>query len=208
MLFRILALLASLAFSFAAEAQVRIVAIGDSQIRGKGVPEADAYPAKLERALKAKGHNVVVSNAGINGDTTSGVLARLDHDVPQGTRIAIVSVGANDIVLHNARRAATVNNLKSIVERLRARGVEVLVFGLGGGKTSKLGTPDPNESSLLQAAGATVMPAMQAGLFSDPQMHVEASWQTGTEWHLNAQGYDIVVQRSLPAVEGIVTKVK
>src|SRR6266446_4609065 len=62
-------------------AEIRIVALGDSGIRGKGVPESQAYPAQLEAALRARGHQVTVTNQGVNGDTTTGVLARLDAEV-------------------------------------------------------------------------------------------------------------------------------
>ena len=65
-------------------AEVRIVALGDSGIRGKGVPENQAYPAQLEAALRSRGYQVTVTNQGINGDTTAGVLARLDGAVAPG----------------------------------------------------------------------------------------------------------------------------
>ena len=74
--------LATLAFSAAlgaaAVAQAQIVAIGDSNIAGKGVASSDNYPTKLEKALRARGYKGAVTNAGISGDTTQGVLARLD----------------------------------------------------------------------------------------------------------------------------------
>jgi len=57
-------------------------------------------------------------------------------------------------------------------------------------------------------SGCFVLPPFQAGLSDDPKFHVESSWQTGTEWHLNAAGYAIVVERSLPVVERILAKVK
>src|SRR5258708_39655346 len=79
-------------------AEVRIVALGDSGIRGKGVPESQAYPAQLEAALRARGHQVTVTNQGVNGDTTSGSLARLDSAVPPGTNIVILKIGINDLV--------------------------------------------------------------------------------------------------------------
>src|ERR1700757_3889265 len=82
-------------------AEVRIVALGDSGIRGKGVPESQAYPAQLEAALKARGHEVTVTNQGVNGDTTAGVLARLDSAVPPGTNIVILKIGVNDLVLRH-----------------------------------------------------------------------------------------------------------
>jgi acyl-CoA thioesterase-1 len=76
---------------------ILITAIGDSNIAGKGVSSSDAYPAKLERALRAKGYDVRVLNNGITGDTTKGVLSRLSSAAPKGTQVAIVWVGINDL---------------------------------------------------------------------------------------------------------------
>jgi lysophospholipase L1-like esterase len=45
---------------------IQIVAVGDSNIAGKGVSSSENYPAKLERALRARGYDVHVANAGIN----------------------------------------------------------------------------------------------------------------------------------------------
>ena len=81
----------------AASAQpIRIVAFGGSSTYGQGVERYDAYPAKLEKALKAKGYNVTVTNAGVSGDKTADGLARLDRAVPAGTQIVIVEYGIND----------------------------------------------------------------------------------------------------------------
>ena len=63
------------AMSAASVAQAQIVVIGDSNVAGKGVASSDNYPAKLERALRAKGYKGTVTNAGINGDTTQGVIS-------------------------------------------------------------------------------------------------------------------------------------
>src|SRR5262245_12510952 len=80
----------------AAERTVKIVALGDSLTAGYGLPGAEAFPARLERALKAKGHAVEIVNAGVSGDTASDGLARLDWSLPDGTDAAIVELGAND----------------------------------------------------------------------------------------------------------------
>src|ERR1700716_2447397 len=77
------AALVALALAFAepakaAERPVRIVALGDSLTAGFGLPADATFPAKLEKALRAKGLAVEVSNAGASGDTASGGLARPD----------------------------------------------------------------------------------------------------------------------------------
>jgi acyl-CoA thioesterase I len=81
---RVVVAVTALLSTATALAQVRIVAVGDSEIRGYGVPESQAYPAQLEAALRARGHQVTATNQGVNGDTTRGVLARLDSAVPPG----------------------------------------------------------------------------------------------------------------------------
>ena len=58
-------------------ASAQIVAIGASNVAGRGVSSSDAWPAQLESMLAAKGRNVHVTNAGISGDTNAGMLARL-----------------------------------------------------------------------------------------------------------------------------------
>ncbi len=64
--------------------------------RGLAFPAADAFPAKLQKALKDKGITVEMTNAGVSGDTASGGRDRLDWSVPEGTRAVIVELGAND----------------------------------------------------------------------------------------------------------------
>ena len=187
-------------FATAAQAQVRIVALGDSNIRGKGVAEKDAYPAKLERALRAKGHNVVVTNAGVNGDTTTGVLNRLDTAVPPGTQIVILSIGAND-TLFGVSPASTASNVDATLSRLRARNIAVLYFGA----LSRQG--NATRRAEIEAMGVVVTPALQSGIADDPKLHVEEIKKPG-HYHLNAAGYDIVVARTLPLVEDLIAKAK
>ncbi len=183
----------------AAQAQVRIVALGDSNIRGKGVAEKDAYPAKLERALRAKGHNVVVNNAGVNGDTSTGGLNRVDTAVPPGTQIVILSIGAND-ALFGVNQTTSAANIDAILNRLRARNISVLYFG-------SLNRANPARRAEIEAMGVVVTPALQSGIADDPKLHVEEVKKPG-HYHLNEAGYDIVVARTLPLVEDLIAKVK
>jgi acyl-CoA thioesterase-1 len=107
-----------------AAAQTRVVVVGDSNVAGTAVSSSERYPAQLERALRARGLDVQVANAGQNGDTTSGVLARLDSAVPAGTQVAVLWVGVND-----RRRGASPEQIQAgrqrIASALQARGVRV-----------------------------------------------------------------------------------
>lgn len=183
-----------------AQAQVQIVAVGDSNIRGKGVSDTDNYPAKLERALRANGHSVVVTNAGVNGDTTTGMLNRLDAAVPPGTQIVILSAGAND-ALFGIDQTTTAANIAAILDRLQRRNIGVLYFGA----LNRQG--NPARRAEREAMGVVVTAAMQHGIADDPKLHVEEVKRPG-QYHLNAAGYDIVVARTLPMVENLIAKVK
>lgn len=107
-------------------APVQIAVTGDSNVAGKGVSSSETYPAQLERALKARGFDVRVLNTGVNGDTTSGLLGRLDSAVPQGTQIAIVWIGINDVRRHGMSVSYVQEMRRKITANLRARGIEVL----------------------------------------------------------------------------------
>src|SRR5580692_4383425 len=82
-----------LLFAFAGELTAQIVAFGASNVAGAGVQPQQAWPAQLEKLLKAQGYDVHVTNAGINGDTTADLLKRLDNAIPSGTKIVILDTG-------------------------------------------------------------------------------------------------------------------
>jgi acyl-CoA thioesterase-1 len=114
---------------YAADRVASIVALGDSLTAGFNLPASAAFPAKLQRALQAKGFAVVIANAGVSGDTASGGLARLDWSVPEGTEGVILELGANDMLRGtdpNVTRAA----LEEIVRRLSERHIPVLLAGM------------------------------------------------------------------------------
>ena len=107
-------------------APLRIVAIGASNTHGWYVNEG-AYPAQLQAMLRAKGIDAQVTNAGVPFDTTAMMLRRVDKDVPNGTDVAILQPGGNDLRFFGSReqRAA---NIAEMARRLRARGIKVIVY--------------------------------------------------------------------------------
>jgi acyl-CoA thioesterase I len=106
-----------------------IVALGDSLTAGLGLPQDEAFPAQLEAALKARGHNVTVVNAGVSGDTASAALKRLDWALPENASAVIVELGGND-ALQGLPPEGTKQALASIIEKVQARGLPVLLAGM------------------------------------------------------------------------------
>lgn len=106
---------------------VVIVALGASNTWGKGVARTDAYPAHLQRMLRKREISADVQNAGINGNTTGQMLARLINVVPSFTRVVILQPGGNDKrrgISRNRRQA----NIKTIKRWLKARGIKVVML--------------------------------------------------------------------------------
>ena len=139
---------AALFASVAEAAEVNIVALGASNTYGSGrgrtnggVPSSQAYPAQLQRLLAAKGVSAHVANAGIPGDTTGGMLARLNSAVPNGTSIVILQPGGNDA--RRGQGASRQGNIAEIKHRLAARHIKVIMLGHLGQIAPKT-TRDPD----------------------------------------------------------------
>lgn len=76
---------------------LRVVALGDSNTYGYGLPADAAYPALLEARLRGHGLRARVWNAGVNGQTVLQGLARLERDVIQRRPdVVLVAFGLND----------------------------------------------------------------------------------------------------------------
>src|SRR5437764_6865729 len=106
-----------------------MVVLGDSLSAGLGLSGPAAFPARLQKALKDKGIDVDMINAGVSGDTSSGGSGRLDWSVPEGTEAVIVELGAND-ALRGIDPDVTRAALSDIVSRLKARKIAVMLCGM------------------------------------------------------------------------------
>jgi acyl-CoA thioesterase-1 len=114
-----------LTFAGMTNADAQIVALGASSTAGYGVGASSAYPAQLEQILRARGRPMSVSNAGISGDTTGGMLARLSRAVPAGTKIVILQIAGNDAMKGMSLTNAQANRAE-IRRQLHARGIRTI----------------------------------------------------------------------------------
>lgn len=112
-------------------AQKRIVALGDSLTAGYGLQNGEDFASTLGRALIAKGMDVKIDNAGVSGDTTAGGRARLDWAIQGEPKpdLVIVALGANDM-LRGVAPATARENLKAILETLKAKDIPVFLIGM------------------------------------------------------------------------------
>ncbi|NKK79627.1 arylesterase [Rhizobium leguminosarum] len=191
----------SLIFATAADARtINLVGFGDSLMAGYQLPPGDGFPEKLQAALKAKGLDVTIANAGVSGDTTTGGLARIDWSVPDGTDGVILELGAND-ALRGIRPEESEKNLDQMIMRLKERGIAVLLAGMmappnmGADYAARF---NPIYQKLSEKHGLPLYAffldgvALEAGLKLDDGMHP------------NARGIDVMVEKMEPAVTNFV----
>lgn len=203
-----LMLVVAAGMGFSARAQgaalrpLKLVALGDSLTAGYGLPGEAAFPAVLERALRAKGYAVSIANAGVSGDTTSGGLARLDWSVPDGTDGVILELGANDMLRGidpNIPRQA----LDQILARLRERGIPVLLTGmyasrnLGAEYVARFEAIFPD---LAKKYGVPLYPFFLDGVAGLREFALPDGL------HPTAKGVQVIVERILPTVERFVAQ--
>lgn len=198
------ALFAGYSPATSADRPVKLAVLGDSLTAGFGLPAPAAFPARLEQALKSKGVAVDVHNAGVSGDTASGGLARLDWSVPEGTDAVIVELGGND-ALRGIDPKVTRAALDSILRRLKARGLPVLLAGMQAPRN--LGPDYAREfdrifPELAAAHDVVFYPFFLEGVATN------ARFTLGDGLHPNQAGVDVIVQGILPQVEQLIARVR
>jgi acyl-CoA thioesterase I len=176
---------------------IKMVVLGDSLSAGLGLPGSAAFPARLQNALKGKGIEVDMINAGVSGDTSSGGRDRLDWSVPEGTEAVILELGAND-ALRGVDPAVTRAALSDILNRLKARKIAVLLCGMvappnyGSDYSARFNAIYPD---LAKAFAVPLYPFFLEGVAADAKLN------QADGMHPTAEGVDIIVRNILPTVQ-------
>lgn len=177
-------------------APVHIAAFGDSNTAAFLVGEDKGYPADLQKILKAKGYDVVVTNGGVSGATSADGVDSLDKLVPRGSDIAIVFFGRNDY-RHGVDEKVTRANMDRIVARLTARHIAVLLCGYW----------QYDFSAIAAKYHAAYYPEFFKGVSANGDKLPQYTLSLDPWHHLTADGYKIVAANIAPAVEALVQKV-
>ncbi len=198
-----LALLCGLVGATSVQAASRtLLVLGDSLGAGYGLPAAQGFTARLEAALRRRGHDIKVMNGSISGDTTAGGRARLGWALSSKPDYVIVELGGND-GLRGLDPAETRANLKAILARLREKKIPVLLAGM---KAPRNLGPEYEQAfndaypALAKRYGALLYPFFLDGVALDPKLNQPDLI------HPNARGVAVIVQRILPFVERLMRK--
>jgi acyl-CoA thioesterase-1 len=181
---------------------LRIVAFGDSLFAGYGLRPAQAFPVQLQKALKARGHNVVITNAGVSGDTTAGGLKRLAWAVPPDTDAVILELGAND-ALRGIDPKLTRANLETIIARLEQRNIPILLAGMRS--PANWGEHYSDDFDAIFPALAREHDLLFYPFFLDGVV-LEAKLNQQDGMHPNGKGVAAIVKRMTPSVEELLER--
>jgi acyl-CoA thioesterase I len=174
-----------------------VLALGDSLTAGLGLEQSQAFPARLEAALRAKGHDVVVINAGVSGDTAAQGEARLDWALTDDVDAVIIELGAND-ALRGLPPGQAEAALTLILDKLRKKNLAVLLAGMRA--PPNLGADYVNEfdamyQRLAKRQGIVFYPFFLDGVAADAKLNQRDGI------HPTAEGVDVIVARMLPFAE-------
>jgi acyl-CoA thioesterase-1 len=176
-----------------------ILAFGDSLFAGYGLEEGESYPARLEQALRARGVNADIANAGVSGDTTAAGRQRLAFTLDgmeEKPDLFILELGGNDL-LRGLSPAETRANLAAMLEELKARDIPVLLMGMRA--PPNYGPQyqrdfDAIYGDLAREYGAGLVPFWLDSIYEDPNLF------QADRIHPTAQGIEELVEATLPEV--------
>lgn len=179
-----------------------ILALGDSLTAGYGLDAGKSFPDKLQEALKAKGHDVNIINAGVSGDTAAQGAARLDWALTSDVKAVIIELGAND-ALRGLEPAQTEASLRLILDTLKKKNLPSLILGmkappnLGADYQAKF---DGIYPKLAKEYGAALYPFYLDGVAANADLN------QADGIHPNEKGLAIIVPKILPYAEALLPK--
>lgn len=182
-----------------------ILAFGDSLLAGYGLEDGESYPDRMEQALRARGINARIVNAGVSGDTTAAGLQRLDFTLKSQTvkpELVIISLGGNDM-LRSLSPAETRRNFEAILKRLKDADIRVVVLGMLA--APNLGRDyaqafNPIYPQLAEKYGAVLVPFFLQPVIDKPDL------MQGDHVHPTAIGIDAIVAATVDDVADALPK--
>jgi acyl-CoA thioesterase-1 len=179
-----------------------ILAFGDSLTAGYGLLPDSAYPRVLQDILDERGYEYRVVNAGINGDTTSGGLARLQPALDLKPSIVILELGANDglrgLPIDEMRA-----NLDEMIRRFQKAGAGVVLAGMTLPRNYGSEYVRSFEDVFIELARQYQLPLIPfflEGVAGQPDLTLQDFL------HPNAKGYRVVTETVLKTLEPVLKK--
>ncbi|WP_305098262.1 arylesterase [Croceibacterium aestuarii] len=183
----------------------QILAFGDSLFAGYGLEKDEGYPERLEAALRARGINASVADAGLSGDTTAGGLQRIDFVLNAMQRppdLALVELGGNDLLRGLSPQEAK-DNLSAILDQLGQRKIPVVLYGMRAPPNAGPQYQrdfDAMYPALAKEYGATLVPFFLEPVYDKPEL------RQADRIHPTAEGIEDMVAATVDTVAGALPK--
>ncbi|MFT3973698.1 MAG: arylesterase [Amaricoccus sp.] len=194
-----------------AQAEVRLLAFGDSLVYGSGLTPPEGFVPQLEAWLHANGAtDVVVLNAGIPGETTAEGLARIGQTLEETRPDAVlVALGANDL-LRGLSTARMFSNLDGILHTVSTEDLPALLAGLPAPPTWRRddrATYRETFRTLAEEHDAIFVPTFFSGMSGQGIAGVRRMMQPDGI-HPNAEGVQANVAAIGPSVLALVDRAR
>lgn len=176
---------------------IDILVFGDSLVAGYDIPLEEAFPNRLEIALRERGHQVRLVNAGVSGDTTGGGVARLGWSLGEDIDAVILELGANDALRGLSPQQAK-KNLAIMIEEIQSRGLPLLLAGMRAPPNLGRAYVEAFDSiypALSEEYGVALYPFFLEGVALVPSLNLPDGL------HPNPDGVEVMVRKILPYVE-------
>lgn len=185
--------------------ELHVLALGDSLFAGYGLKSDQAYPVRLEVALRARGINARIANGGVSGNTSADGLARLNFTLQNqnpAPDLVLVEFGGNDM-LRALPPEQTRANIDAILTELGKRGIPVVLMGmlappnLGADYRRKFDTIYPE---MAKKHGAVLVPFFMQAVVDQPVLFQP------DHLHPTEQGVEAIIAATIDQVSGALPK--
>jgi acyl-CoA thioesterase I len=174
------------------QARRTVLFVGTSLTAGYGLEPDSAYPQQIQRMIDSAGLAYDVVNGGVSGETSSGLLARLDWLLRQPFDVIVIETGAND-GLRGVPIETMQSNIEQTIQKIRvgrpnARIVLVQMEALpnlGRGYTQRFRDVFPE---VARKAGVALIPFLLEGVAGRRELN------QGDGIHPNYEGERIVAR--------------
>lgn len=179
--------------------EVRIVAFGDSLFAGYNLEEPEGYPERLEAALRARGVNARVVDAGVSGDTSAAGRDRLAFVLDAQAEkpdLFILELGGNDL-LRGISVEETRANFEAMLDELKKRDIPVLLMGMRSPPNygpEYRAAFDAMYGSLANAYGTALIPFWLEDIYQKPELF------QSDRIHPTEEGVEALVASTIDAV--------
>jgi lysophospholipase L1-like esterase len=193
---------------------LRLAMLGDSIAAGRGAERrTETAGARLAHLLRDQGHTVTTRVFAIPGARSAALAEQVDLAVGWRPDLAVVVVGANDLI-HHARATHAARHLADAVRRLRVAGAEVVVAPAPD--LSTLPDLPPGLKPVLRSASmllrdCQIAAAVAAGAHVADRDHATATAFAADEslfssdrFHPSGAGYAVIAEALQPAVSAAV----